>query len=108
MSEDQRGATTKILQQFMRSKNWRVLLLLLQRRSRVLSLARSNFAEVFLNGEGFFLREGGNLQLEEETTVKNLSTSAEVLEAISKHRNHSLLTESEIIHFIIRRTLQKT
>jgi len=106
MSEDQRGAATKILQQFMNSKNWKVLLLLLQRRSRELSLARSNFAEVFLNGKGFFLREGGNLQ-HEETAVKNLSTSAEVLEAISKHRNHSSPAESEIIHFIIRRTLQK-
>ena len=106
MLENQRGAATKILQQFMNSKNWRVLLLLLQRRSRVLFLARSNFAEVFLNDKGFFLREGNNL-LSEKPAIKTLSTSTEVLEAISKCEDSSSPPESGIIHFIIRRTLQK-
>lgn len=106
MLENQRGAATKILQQFMNSKNWRVLLLLLQRRSRVLFLARSNFAEVFLNGKGFFLRERNNLP-SEKPAIKTLSTSTEVLEAISKCGDHSSPPGDGIIRFIIRRTLQK-
>lgn len=97
-----RGTTTKTLENFMGSKEWNIILLILKKKNRLVTVARSSFADVFLYEKGFFLWKENS---EEGPGVKNLSTSSEVLEAI--YQCGGKLTEKKIVDLIIFLALRK-